>query len=196
MNIAQKIIEAHKLKFGSLPPLQQCDVTCRCISLDVQPITLRAANAFVMQHHRHSKPVQGMKFAIGIFCKCCSQLCGVAICGRPVGRKLDDGLTIEANRVCVKDGVNNACSKLYGACARISREMGYSKIVTYILNSEIGTSLRAAGWEKEADNVGGTSWNSSGNIVRTAETVDLFGTYKKYPAELKQRWSKVLRNGR
>jgi hypothetical protein len=185
-----------QLNGGSQPILQQCDVTCRCNSLDVQPITLRAANAFVMQHHRHSKPVQGMKFAIGIFCKCCLQLCGVAICGRPVGRKLDDGLTIEANRVCVKAGVSNACSKLYGACARISREMGYSKIVTYILSSEIGTSLRAAGWVKEADNVGGTSWNSSGSIIRTAETVDLFGTYKKYPAELKQRWSKVLRNGR
>ena len=28
MNIAQKIIEAHKLKFGSLPPLQQCSVSC------------------------------------------------------------------------------------------------------------------------------------------------------------------------
>ena len=26
MNIAQKIIEAHKLKFGILPPLQQCSV--------------------------------------------------------------------------------------------------------------------------------------------------------------------------
>ena len=27
MNIAQKIIEAHKLKFGGLPPLQQCSVS-------------------------------------------------------------------------------------------------------------------------------------------------------------------------
>ena len=27
MNIAQQIIEAHKLKFGSLPPLQQCSVS-------------------------------------------------------------------------------------------------------------------------------------------------------------------------
>ena len=27
MNIARKIIEAHKLKFGSLPPLQQCSVS-------------------------------------------------------------------------------------------------------------------------------------------------------------------------
>jgi len=31
MNIAQKIIEAHKLKFGSLPPLQQCSVMCRAV---------------------------------------------------------------------------------------------------------------------------------------------------------------------
>jgi hypothetical protein len=27
MSIEQKIIEAHKLKFGSLPPLQQCSVS-------------------------------------------------------------------------------------------------------------------------------------------------------------------------
>ena len=27
MDIAQKIIEAHKLNFGSLPPLQQCSVS-------------------------------------------------------------------------------------------------------------------------------------------------------------------------
>ena len=27
MNIPQKIIETHKLKFGSLPPLQQCRVS-------------------------------------------------------------------------------------------------------------------------------------------------------------------------
>jgi hypothetical protein len=62
--------------------------------------------------------------------------------------------------------------------------------------SEAGISLKASGWDLEAANVGGTSWNSSGSIIRTAETVDLFGTYKKYPAEMKQRWSKVLRNGR
>ena len=30
MNIARKIIEAHKLKFGSLPPLQQCSVIGSC----------------------------------------------------------------------------------------------------------------------------------------------------------------------
>jgi hypothetical protein len=185
-----------QLNGGSQPILQQCDVTCRCNSLDVQPITLRAANAFVLKFHRHHKPVTGAKYAIGIFCKCCGEACGVAICGRPVGRKLDDGLTIEVARLCVKDGIPNGCSKLYSACSRIAKEMGYNKIITYILMSEAGISLKASGWDLEAANVGGTSWNSSGSIIRTAETVDLFGTYKKYPAEMKQRWSKVLRNGR
>ena len=170
-------------------------VTCRCGYLEVQPITLRKANAFVVAHHRHHKQVQGAKYAIGIFCKCGMQ--GVAICGRPVGRKLDDGLTVEVVRLCVKDGINNGCSKLYAACSRIAKEMGYKKIITYILQSETGVSLKASGWQLEADNVGGKAWNSSGKIIRTDEVTDLFGTYKKYPAEMKQRWSKSFgSNGR
>jgi hypothetical protein len=170
-------------------------VTCRCGHLEVRPITLRKANAFVVKFHRHHKEVVGAKFAIGLFCECDMQ--GVAICGRPVGRKLDDGLTIEVTRLCVIEGLQNGCSKLYAACSRISKEMGYKKIISYILMSESGTSLKASGWILESDNVGGKSWNSSGNIIRTDETTTLFGTVKKYPAELKQRWSKSFgSNGR
>ena len=42
--------------------------------------------------------------------------------------------------------------KLYSACAKISKEMGYDKIITYILKSEKGTSLKTSGWicEKES----------------------------------------------
>ncbi|WP_326204294.1 XF1762 family protein [uncultured Oscillibacter sp.] len=54
------------------------------------------------------------------------RLCGVAIAGQPVARKLDDGLTVEIRRVCT-DGTKNACSILYGACARVARDMGYKK---------------------------------------------------------------------
>lgn len=43
---------------------------------------------------------------------------GVAIAGQPIARKLDDGLTIEVRRLCT-DGTKDACSKLYGACARV-----------------------------------------------------------------------------
>jgi len=190
-----KMIENIPMSYAGQQAYSQCNVTCRCGCLEVRPITLRTANAFVIQFHRHHKKVQGAKYAIGIFCKCGMQ--GVAICGRPVGRKLDDGLTVEVVRLCVKDGIKNGCSKLYAACSRIAKEMGYKKIITYILESETGISLKASGWQLEADNVGGKSWNSSGKMIRTDEVSDLFGTYKKYPAEMKQRWSKSFgSNGR
>ena len=173
---------------GSSKPI----VTCRCDSFNVIPVTLRFANSFVIEIHEHHGPVVGAKYAIGIVCKKCNEVCGVGICGRPVGRKLDDGLTIEACRICVKRDKPNGCSTLYAACSRIAKEMGYRKIITYILQSELGISLKASGWLLEADNVGGKAWNSSGNMIRTNEVSDLFGTKKKYPAEMKQRWSRSL----
>lgn len=157
--------------------------------LSVRPLNLRDANMFVLKYHRHHKSVVGAKFSIGLFIN--EELKGVAICGRPVGRKLDDGLTLEVNRLCVMPGIKNGCSKLYSACRKIAEGMGYKKIITYILMSESGTSLKASGWTLEAKDVGGV-WNSSGSRIRTNEKIDLFGVTKKYPSELKQRWSRVL----
>ena len=59
----------------------------------------------------------------------------------PVSRYLDDGHTLEVNRLCT-DGTKNACSFLYAAAWRAARAMGYRKIVTYILDTESGASLR------------------------------------------------------
>lgn len=121
----------------------------------ISPITFRAANAFVAHHHRHHKPVVGMKFAVAV--KDADTVVGVAICGRPVARKLDDGRTLEVNRLCT-DGTKNACSMLYGAAWRIARGMGYSRIITYTLPSEGGASLRASGWNLIGER-GGGNWN-------------------------------------
>lgn len=125
--------------------------------MKIIPITLKAANEYVAQNHRHHKPVVGCKFCIG--CKEGEQLVGVAICGRPVSRLLDNGRTLEINRLCT-DGTRNACSKLYGACVRIAREMGYDKVITYILASENGASLRAANFTCEGE-AGGTIWTGA-----------------------------------
>lgn len=83
------------------------------------------------------------KFSLG--CMANGHLAGVAIVGRPVSRYLDDGLTLEVNRLCT-DGTKNACSFLYGAAARAAKVLGYHRIVTYILDTESGVSLRASGW--------------------------------------------------
>lgn len=113
------------------------------MALEVRPIDLRVANAYVAANHRHNKPTNGHKFSIG--CYEDERLCGVAICGKPVARMLDNGLTLEIRRVCT-DGTMNACSILYGACARVAKAMGYKRVVTYTLESEPGTSLKASGF--------------------------------------------------
>lgn len=123
--------------------------------LTARPIERKAANAFVDALHRHHCHTVGDKCRIA--CYDGERLVGVAQLGRPVARALDDGMTIEVLRLCT-DGTRNACSFLYGRAARIVRELGYTKVITYILISESGSSLRAAGWHKEAETRGG-SWN-------------------------------------
>lgn len=146
--------------------------------MELTPVTLRAANEFVRQHHRHHKPTVGHKFSIGV--QEDGRLVCVAICGRPVSRILDDGYTLEVNRLCTT-GTENACSMLYGAAARAAKAMGYRKIITYILESEPGTSLRAAGWQC-AGPAGGLEW--TGTRKPKDDT--------QYPHELKQRWGRDL----
>ena len=51
--------------------------------MKVVPITLKQANAFVIQNHRHHSKVQGCKFCIGAVDDN-GELRGVAITGRPV----------------------------------------------------------------------------------------------------------------
>ena len=115
--------------------------------MTVVPLTLKCANDFVIQNHRHHGKVQGCKFCIGAVDEK-GKLRGVAITGRPVSRYLDNGTTAEITRLCT-DGFKNACSFLYAACARIAKEMGYTKIITYILITENGASLKAAGWSEQ-----------------------------------------------
>jgi len=111
--------------------------------LRVVPLTLAEANALVAKWHRHHKPVVGHRFSIGAAVG--DEIVGAAIIGRPVARMRDDGLTAEVTRM-VTNGYPNACSLLYAASWRAWRAMGGTRIGTYILSSETGTSLRAAGW--------------------------------------------------
>lgn len=116
------------------------------MSLTIIPLTWRQGCEFVAEHHRHNKPPRGCKWSIGVVDDD-GILHGVALCGRPIARWEDDGLTIEVNRTCT-DGTFNANSMLYGACWRISVAMGYRRMITYTQGDEDGASLRAAGMVK------------------------------------------------
>lgn len=143
--------------------------------LRIVPMTLKEANAFVKQHHRHHGPTWGHKFSIGVAKG--DKIVGVAIAGRPVARLLDDGWTLEVTRCCT-DGTKNACSMLYAAIWRAARAMGYKRLITYTLPEEGGASLRAAG-AKCVGKAGGGTWNRP-NCGRPR--VD------KHPTQPKLRW--------
>lgn len=125
------------------------------MALELVPLELGEANAFVSKHHRHHKPVVGHKFSLGATMN--DMIVGVAIVGRPVSRHRDDGSTLEITRLCT-DGTKNACSFLYGACARACFALGFRRIGTYILASESGISLTAADYRLLGQR-GGGSWS-------------------------------------
>lgn len=112
--------------------------------LTVVPMTLRAARAYVKEHHRHAPSIQGGLFAVGAAIG--SALVGCAIVGMPVARQLQDGQTVEVRRCCT-DGTRNACSFLYRVCVRVANALGYKRVLTYTLESESGASLRGAGFK-------------------------------------------------
>jgi hypothetical protein len=125
------------------------------LKLTLQPIDFSEAATFIKRHHRHHLPPQGWKFGIAV--NDGEKVVGVVTVGRPVARRFDDGLTLEVTRCCV-DGTKNAASMLYGAAWRAAKSLGFTRIVTYTLADEPGTTLTAAGW-KPLYQTPGRSWS-------------------------------------
>jgi hypothetical protein len=160
-------------------------------TLSARPITLRAANDFVTAHHRHNGRTarDGGKFAVG-----CEdgggRLAGVAIVGNPVSATYMNGerygRVAEVTRTCTDETApKGAVSFLYGVCARICREMGYDRIISYTLEDESGASLRGAGWR-----VAGTTrpvadgWRKKDHLTRVHQPVMLL-VKRRWECELK-----------
>jgi hypothetical protein len=151
--------------------------------LEVRQIAQGVAKDFVRQHHEHCKPPAGWRYGAGIWNGVV--LMGVVMVGRPVARLLDHTKIVEANRVCVRRDTPpalrwNACSQLYGWSARQAEARGFEKIITYTLESEEATTLRAAGWTCEGP-AGGGSWD---RVVRRRGDAA--------PTGRKVRWSRML----
>lgn len=71
---------------------------------------------------------------------------------------------------------------LYGAAVRAARAMGYKRVITYILDSECGASLKASGFVCEGP-AGGVEWTGSRKPKDSGQ----------YPRQMKTRWVKILR---
>lgn len=145
--------------------------------LRIRPCELKAANAFVAEHHRHHKPVVGHRFSLSLWDG--DRLCAVAIVGRPVARFTDSSKVLEVTRLC-SDGTKNSCSALYAAAARVGKELGYERIQTFVLDTEPAVTLRAAGWTLVGTSPGG-QWKHTAGPRRTDQ-----------PTCPKQKWERVL----
>lgn len=124
------------------------------MTIRVRPISLNAARDWIGHTHRHlRRPVTGWLFGVEILRG--DTRIGVACAARPCARMLQDGETIEISRVAVLEGEQNACSAAYGALRRAAVALGYTRVVTYTLGDEPGTSLRASGFRCEGMAGGG-----------------------------------------
>lgn len=143
------------------------------VRYEIIPLSFHAACSYVNQQHRHHAAPQGYKFALGATDGI--SLVGVIIAGRPVSRYEDNGRTLEITRLCTRSGFKNLCSLLYARVLRIAKEMGYTSVITYTLEDEPGTSLKAAGFHFEGI-VRGGSWNGARRRI------------DKHPVGPKKRW--------
>jgi hypothetical protein len=128
-------------------------------------------------YHRHNKPVVGARFCLG--CEHEGKLAGVVTVGRPVARLLAAPGVAEVTRLCsAPDAPKNTCSFLYSAARRVWQSMGGTKLITYTLPEEGGSSLRAAGWVIEAT----TKAQQWGRKSRARKNQDICG-------QIKLRWA-------
>ena len=80
----------------------------------------------------------------------------------------------------------NACSKLYGAAKKAGFSMGYSKIITYTLEEECGSSLKASGFQEDTLVQSTIGWN---RINRPRPTQLRLDGRPIRPLGNKRRWS-------
>jgi len=129
--------------------------------LEVRPVDLKTAKEFIRRHHRHNPPPVSWRWGHAVYNG--ADLVAVAMVGRPVARRIDHTRVVEVTRLCVNPELAqavawNACSMLYGAAAREAKRRGFGQVVTYTLESERGTALKAVGWKVAGLTKGGT-WN-------------------------------------
>lgn len=154
-------------------------------ALQVVPLTLPVANDYIARWHRHHGVMPGgfAWWAVAAVTDA-GEIVGVALAGRPTNRNNDDGQTVEVLRVAA-DGHPNACSLLYGACARAAKAIGAWRIITYTLDDESGASMRGAGWERQEDGIESWWWHPGSRTPAIS---------RPHMAVTKTRWAVTFRD--
>lgn len=150
---------------------------------EMREITRAQAFDFVEKHHEHNGRLPGWRFGAGIWNG--RELIGVIVVGNPTARAYNGRGWLEVRRLCLNRDVPeelrwNACSLAYGWAARETERRGYRRVITYTLETELGTSLKASGWTVDGKTKGG-SWDTPAR--RRQDTA---------PTSPKVRWMREL----
>ena len=147
--------------------------------MEVTPIHLKEATEYVKRYHRHCGPPKFHKFSISLRIPEEAEPIGVVIASTPKAKALMDGKTLEINRVCTNPCYANVCSKLYAQAIRAGKALGYQKFITYTLEGESGSSLKAVGFQFAGITSGKKhGWNSPSRCRKQTENAEMN----------KQRW--------
>lgn len=131
--------------------------------IETKPITIKEANKFVKEHHRHHRPTSNNtgKWALSVIDKKTNEILGVLIVGNPVSATFMDGYTLEITRLCIKENApKGSASFLISKCSKIWKIMGGKKIITYTLCYESGASMKGAGWIKTGEVKPHNNWKN------------------------------------
>lgn len=107
--------------------------------LQPRPITLRAANAFVAEHHSYLSTARGCKFTLAV--ESADGIEAVVIASRPVSPHMDDGVTLELSRCVTRSKVPRAMQYAINLSMRIAANLGYDRVITYCDAERAGTAF-------------------------------------------------------
>ena len=156
------------------------------MGLRTVPLNLAEANLLIGMWHRHHQPIHAHRFSLGVI-DGDGAVHGACVVARPVARNSGPAHEVAEVTRLVTDGTPNACSILYAAAARAARNMGYTRIQTFILATEPGTSLKASGWRNEGTAQGGKASSWGNRAGRQG-----FPQREPAPLGVKQRWALEL----
>ena len=143
-------------------------------------------NAFLRLVHRHCGPVTGWSDAIAIRDGIC--VFGLLLLSYPKARGIDDGETLEVNRLALMSGTpKNIASQLLGRAERIAKAKGFTRLISYTLASEEGVSYSAAGWPLDDHRTTSRQW------ATPSRRRNLLDEGLPIMEQDKLRWSKILR---
>tara|TARA_B100000614_G_C14344739_1_gene410422 strand:- start:71 stop:574 length:504 start_codon:yes stop_codon:yes gene_type:complete len=158
-------------------------------TLATKPITIKTANEFIKDYHRHHRPTirNSGRWALAAI-DLNGEMVGVVIAGNPVSATYMDGYTLELTRLCVKEiAPKGTCSFLLSKCCSIWRTMGGQRVITYTLATESGASLKGAGWKLSGTVKPHKRWTNKNKVD------GLDRTHLEIYELMKHRWEKELK---